>query len=190
MQLGLLADRPTPPHMDPRTLQKFSGNKIRPLAFPYPFKAWLALSNDPDNTTLERFHQIDHFIWKELRLPFGDAVFIRSFNQNLTDQQGNPVDAPRFLAEKGVSAVISGTIPDPTAQTLNTMNITPIGGIFGTVASAINNYRVGILRTPGKNIIPQNNIDFTDRNFPAQGQGNMNARLNPQQTKPGIKGIF
>ncbi len=54
--------------------------------YPYPYKAWLAMANDPDNTELEDWRELHAFIWEELGLPFGDSLFVRSFNQNLPDQ--------------------------------------------------------------------------------------------------------
>ena len=56
------------------------------LKYPYPFKAWLSISNDPDNTTLKNWHQLHDYIWLELRLPLGDALFLESYNQNLPNQ--------------------------------------------------------------------------------------------------------
>lgn len=56
------------------------------LKYPYPYKAWLTMANDPDNTTIEAWRELHGFIWEELGLPFGDSLFVRSFNQNLPDQ--------------------------------------------------------------------------------------------------------
>ena len=58
----------------------------RVRAYPYPFKAWVALSSDPDNTTIADWKELDQVIWKDLGLPFADSLFLRSFNQNLPDQ--------------------------------------------------------------------------------------------------------
>ncbi len=55
-------------------------------AYPFPAKAWLALSNDPDCTRWEEWEQIHALIYDELGLPFSDAAFIRSFNQVIPDQ--------------------------------------------------------------------------------------------------------
>ncbi|WKZ67013.1 MAG: hypothetical protein QY325_03580 [Flavobacteriales bacterium] len=60
-------------------------------AYPYPYTAWLALSSDPDNTTIADWTELNATIWQELGLPFGDTVFLRSYNRNLPDQ----VDAHR-----------------------------------------------------------------------------------------------
>ncbi len=59
---------------------------VRVLKYPYPFKAWLTMANDPDNTRLADWQELHAFIWEELGLPFGDSLFVRSFNQNLPDQ--------------------------------------------------------------------------------------------------------
>ena len=56
------------------------------LKYPYPYKAWIAMANDPDNTVIEDWHELHDFIWKELELPFGDSLFVKSFNQNLPSQ--------------------------------------------------------------------------------------------------------
>ena len=65
--------------------------------YPYPYKAWLALANDPDNTTPEGWKELHQFIWEELQLPFADSLFIRSFNQNLPNQV-NLVDHPEIAS--------------------------------------------------------------------------------------------
>jgi hypothetical protein len=56
------------------------------LKYPHPYKAWLTMANDPDNTRIEDWKELHSFIWEELQLPFGDSLFVRSFNQNLPDQ--------------------------------------------------------------------------------------------------------
>ncbi|MDP6908002.1 MAG: hypothetical protein QF371_00790 [Flavobacteriales bacterium] len=63
------------------------------LKYPYPYKAWLTMANDPDNTELKDWRELHGFIWEELGLPFGDSLFVRSFNQNLLEQvnlENNP----------------------------------------------------------------------------------------------------
>lgn len=64
----------------------------RVRAYPFPGTAWLALSSDPDNTLIEDWKELDQVIWKELGLPFGDTLFVRSFNLNLPQQ----VDLHRY----------------------------------------------------------------------------------------------
>ncbi|MCW3125176.1 MAG: hypothetical protein JWO03_834, partial [Bacteroidetes bacterium] len=66
------------------------------MAMPYPYMAWLCMSNDPDNTTTDNWTELHEYIWKELELPFGDALFLRSFNQNLPGQV-NLADQPHIL---------------------------------------------------------------------------------------------
>ena len=56
------------------------------LPFPPPFRAWLALSNDPDNTTAAAWQELHDLIWEELELPFADSIFLRSVNDSLPDQ--------------------------------------------------------------------------------------------------------
>ncbi len=59
---------------------------VQLLKYPYPFKAWLALSNDPDHTTYERWLVLHKLIWEDLGIPFADSLFIYSFNQYLPNQ--------------------------------------------------------------------------------------------------------
>ncbi|MFM1876873.1 MAG: hypothetical protein RL266_2610 [Bacteroidota bacterium] len=56
------------------------------LKYPYPYKAWVAIANDPDNTIISDWNELHGFIWEELKLPFGDSLFVRSFNENLPEQ--------------------------------------------------------------------------------------------------------
>lgn len=44
------------------------------------------MANDPDNTEIADWKELHSFIWEELELPFGDSLFVRSFNQNLPNQ--------------------------------------------------------------------------------------------------------
>lgn len=53
------------------------------------------MANDPDNTQIEDWRELHAFIWGELKLPFGDSLFIRSINQNLPDQV-NLTDNPEI----------------------------------------------------------------------------------------------
>ncbi|MEO8589467.1 MAG: hypothetical protein ABI432_08875, partial [Flavobacteriales bacterium] len=56
------------------------------LALPHPYKAWLALSSDPDATLYKDWQELDRVIWKELGLPFADSFFIRSYNSHQPGQ--------------------------------------------------------------------------------------------------------
>jgi hypothetical protein len=71
--------------------------KGRILALPPPYRAWLTISNDPDNTVLKDWRELDAYIWQELKLPLGDALFVRSFNCNLPGQV-NLHDHPEIAA--------------------------------------------------------------------------------------------
>lgn len=53
------------------------------------------MANDPDNTLIEDWRELHAFIWEELKLPFGDSLFISSVNQNLPDQV-NLTDNPEI----------------------------------------------------------------------------------------------
>lgn len=59
---------------------------LKPLIFPYPFKAWMSICNDPDNTTEEGWKKLDELIFKELKLPWANSIFITSHNLNLPEQ--------------------------------------------------------------------------------------------------------
>lgn len=56
------------------------------LAYPPPYRCWLTLSNDPDNTTLAGWQELDRVIWQELALPFADSFFLFSYNDAIADQ--------------------------------------------------------------------------------------------------------
>jgi len=60
--------------------------RIKLLKFPYPYKSWFALSNDPDYTTMERWDELHRFLWEELKLPLSDSLFVKSFNKNIPGQ--------------------------------------------------------------------------------------------------------
>lgn len=65
------------------------------IKFPFPFKAWLTISNDPDNTSIEAWHQINDLIFTELQLPWANSVFVSNHNINLPDQV-NLTDYPEI----------------------------------------------------------------------------------------------
>lgn len=73
----------------------FAPMRMSLLKYPFPYKAWLTMANDPDNTLIDDWNELDAFIWHELKLPFADSLFIRSFNKNLP-QQVNLVDHPQI----------------------------------------------------------------------------------------------
>ncbi|MBK9175778.1 MAG: hypothetical protein IPM46_05455 [Flavobacteriales bacterium] len=55
-------------------------------SYPGPYRAWLTICNDPDNTRIGDWQQVHDLIWKELGLPLADSLFIRSYNLQLPDQ--------------------------------------------------------------------------------------------------------
>lgn len=81
--------------MGDRVLQPPRVRDPRVRAYPFPYKAWLALSSDPDNTLIADWRELDRVIWKELGLPFADTLFLRSYNKNLP-QQVNLHDHPEI----------------------------------------------------------------------------------------------
>lgn len=68
------------------------------LKYPYPYRAWFTIANDPDNTLIRDWRELNSFIWDELELPLGNALFIKSFNNNLPDQV-NLVDNPEISSQ-------------------------------------------------------------------------------------------
>jgi len=59
---------------------------IKILKYPHPYKAWLTISNDPDNTNIEAWHELNDFIFDELKLDWANSIFLSSHNLNLPDQ--------------------------------------------------------------------------------------------------------
>ena len=56
------------------------------LDYPHPYRAWLAIASDPDNTREADWRELHEFIWEELGLPVGNGLFVRSYNENLPGQ--------------------------------------------------------------------------------------------------------
>lgn len=69
------------------------------LKYPYPYKSWFTIANDPDNTLINDWHELDTFIWNTLNLPISNSLFVKSFNHNLPSQV-NLVDNPEILSQK------------------------------------------------------------------------------------------
>ena len=40
------------------------------LKYPYPYRAWFTIANDPDNTLIRDWRELNSFIWDELELPY------------------------------------------------------------------------------------------------------------------------
>lgn len=59
---------------------------IKLLNYPHPYKAWLSISNDPDNTTIEAWNDLNDFIFNDLKLDWANSIFIFSYNLNLPNQ--------------------------------------------------------------------------------------------------------
>ena len=55
--------------------------RLKVCKIPFPYKAILSISNDPDNTTIESWHEINNFIFNELKLNWANIVF--PINKNL-----------------------------------------------------------------------------------------------------------
>jgi hypothetical protein len=59
---------------------------VRIEKYPHPYRAWLTVSNDPDVTDIRTWHAWNDFLFKDLQLPWANAAFLFSFNQNLPAQ--------------------------------------------------------------------------------------------------------
>jgi len=80
----------------PRNARRL-GRGIDLLAYPPPYRSWLALSNDPDCTTWERWQELHELIWQRLALPFADSFFLFSYN-DATPGQVTVAEHPEILA--------------------------------------------------------------------------------------------
>lgn len=56
------------------------------LKYPYPYQSWFTIANDPDNTLIKDWKELDDFIWNKLKLPISNSLFVESFNANLPNQ--------------------------------------------------------------------------------------------------------
>jgi hypothetical protein len=72
-------------------------SSLRLLAYPPPYRCWLALSNDPDATSQQAWEELHELIWAELGIPFADSFFIYNYNERWSDQV-NLCDHPSILA--------------------------------------------------------------------------------------------
>ena len=71
---------------------------MRKRKYPYPYKAWLTISNDPDNTDMKIWKELDDLIFRRLRLPWANSIFLSSHNLNLPEQV-NLADHPEIAAQ-------------------------------------------------------------------------------------------
>jgi hypothetical protein len=56
------------------------------LRFPFPFKAWMTISNDPDNTCINAWQELNDLIFSEYNLPWANSIFISNHNLNIPEQ--------------------------------------------------------------------------------------------------------
>jgi hypothetical protein len=68
------------------------------LKFPFPFKAWMTIANDPDNTCIDAWKQLNDLIFLEWNLPWANSVFVSSHNLNIPDQV-NLTDYPEISSQ-------------------------------------------------------------------------------------------
>ena len=59
---------------------------MKKLNIPYPYKCWLSISNDPDNTSEIAWEELNNFIFEELNLNWANSIFPVNRNLNLPDQ--------------------------------------------------------------------------------------------------------
>ena len=59
---------------------------IEILKYPYPYKAWLTISNDPDFTDKLAWKELNEFIFEELGLDWANSIFLFNYNLNLPNQ--------------------------------------------------------------------------------------------------------
>lgn len=59
---------------------------LKVCKIPFPYKAILSISNDPDNTTIQAWHEINIFIFNELKLDWSNIVFPINKNLNIPEQ--------------------------------------------------------------------------------------------------------
>lgn len=71
---------------------------MRKRKYPYPYKAWLTISNDPDNTDMKIWKELDELIFKRLGLPWANSIFLTSHNLNLPGQV-NLSDHPEIAVQ-------------------------------------------------------------------------------------------
>ncbi len=69
------------------------------LKYPYPYRAWITIASDPDNTLIDDWQELNRFIWEELGLPLANSLFITSHNANLP-KQVNLRDYPQITSQK------------------------------------------------------------------------------------------
>jgi hypothetical protein len=56
------------------------------LALPPPYRCWVAISNDPDATTMREWEAVHRLVWEELALPIADSVFLFNHSARYPDQ--------------------------------------------------------------------------------------------------------
>lgn len=72
------------------------GRRLKLLAIPAPYRAWLSISNDPDHTTHDSWRELDQVIWQDLKLPLADSFFVVNYNEQIPGQV-NLRDHPEIL---------------------------------------------------------------------------------------------
>jgi hypothetical protein len=56
------------------------------LALPPPLRGWVAISNDPDGTTMREWQQLHELVWERLHLPVADSFFLFNHSERYPDQ--------------------------------------------------------------------------------------------------------
>jgi len=71
---------------------------IELLRYPYPYKAWFTIANDPDNTLIKDWHELNEVIWNKYKLPLSNSLFVDSYNKHLP-KQVNLNDHPEITSQ-------------------------------------------------------------------------------------------
>src|SRR5262245_28720540 len=56
------------------------------LSLPPPYRCWVAISNDPDGTTMREWEQLHELLWQKLALPIADSFFLFNYSERYPDQ--------------------------------------------------------------------------------------------------------
>jgi hypothetical protein len=55
-------------------------------ALPPPYRGWVAISNDPDGTTMREWDALHELLWQRLALPIADSFFLFNYSERYPDQ--------------------------------------------------------------------------------------------------------
>jgi predicted Fe-Mo cluster-binding NifX family protein len=97
--------------------------------------------NNLDSQIDSRFGRCTYLVLVET-----DDMSVQAFiNNSATQGGGAGIQSGQFVASKGVKAVITGNCGPNAFQTLNAAGIELYGGQTGTVRTAVENFKKGLL---------------------------------------------